>query len=387
MATPRPGATRSTATDSGGACPVSQIAPDLYLVTTRAEAVAVLGDDESFSGLHEGGPPASRRTLFQATPGDHAVRRRILAGAISTGRVASVAPYAHQRARTLVQAFVGQGQAELMADLATPLTGDVVGQMLGIAVTERPRIHHLVATMNRERLAAGHAADDGQPVTEASGAFAIWVRSEVDRRRREVLDDGLAALLATDPVTGYRLDDDEIVVHARNLCQAAQGSTRLLIGNLLYTLAREPDLYRRLARERSLVPVAIEESLRLDSPNRWAKRTCTRSVVLADQCIEPGQKVMVNLASVNRDGQQFPDGDRFELDRVPRPAHVAFGWGPHRCPGVAVARLVTSCALRAALDEIAEIRPAPEGAYEPQEDLNAFRWYGPQRLRVSFDPR
>ncbi len=348
----------------------------------------MLEDVDSFSGLHDGGPPRSQRTLFQSTPEDHPVRRRIVAGAISTGRVVRVAPYAHQQARLLVRGFLPRGSAELMAELAAPVTADVVSQLVGIATIDRPRIHELVATMNGERLASRDAACTGQPVTPSSEAFRDWVLHEMDRRRHgDGHDDGLAALLAADPVTGYRLDDDELVVQARNLCQAAQGSTRLLIGNLLFTLAQHPDLYRRLSRDRSLVPTAIEESLRLDPPNNFAKRTCTQAVGLAGTHIDPGDKVMISLPSVNRDGQRFPDGDGFELDRVPRPAHAAFGWGPHRCPGVALAHLIASCAVRAVLDDVAALRLAPQLAYEPQQHLNAFRWHGPHRLRVTFDPR
>ena len=90
-------------------CPVSQIAPDTWFVTTPGEAFRVLDDVGSFSGLHDGGPPPAQRTLFQSTPEDHAIRRRIMAGAISTGRVVRVAPYARQQARLLVQGFLCAG--------------------------------------------------------------------------------------------------------------------------------------------------------------------------------------------------------------------------------------------------------------------------------------
>ena len=129
---PRRAGPQPTATSAAATCPVSQIAPDLYLVVTRAEAVRVMEDDQAFSGRHRGGPPLRQWTLFQATPDDHAVRRRIVAEAISTRRVARVVPEAHRQARLLVRAFLPHGHAELMAELATPLTGDVVGRMLGI---------------------------------------------------------------------------------------------------------------------------------------------------------------------------------------------------------------------------------------------------------------
>ena len=144
--------------------------------------------------------------------------------------------------------------------------------------------------MNRERLASSDAACTGQPVTPSSEAFRDWVLHEMDRRRGgDGDDDGLAALLAPDPVTGYRLSDDELVVHARNLCQAAQGSTRLLIGNLLLTLAQHPDLYRRLAprpvagadRHRGVAPPRPAEQLRQADVHpggrRWPARTSSRA--------------------------------------------------------------------------------------------------------------
>jgi cytochrome P450 len=161
-------------------------------------------------------------------------------------------------------------------------------------------------------------------------------------------------------------------------------TTRQLIGNLLHTLATRPDLYRAISADRSLVPTAIEESLRMDSPIQHLVRDCRRDVEFDGRNLHAGEKVVFGVASANRDADRFDDPDTFRLDRPSPRSHLAFGGGPHMCPGSNLARLEARVALEVLLDRVAEVRVRPTHRFEKTP---VFWAYGPQSLPVELVPR
>jgi cytochrome P450 len=131
------------------------------------------------------------------------------------------------------------------------------------------------------------------------------------------------------------------------------------VNNTLLSLARDPRLVEALRRDRSLVPVAVEESLRRDSPSMFISRVCRESTQLAEVPIDAGEKVLLGLASANRDASVYPDAASFRLDRTGQPAHVGFGWGSHTCVGAHVVRQSGTALLNVLLDRVATIQLEP----------------------------
>lgn len=130
------------------------------------------------------------------------------------------------------------------------------------------------------------------------------------------------------------------------------------INNTLHTLACEPELVERIRADRMLLPYVVEESLRRDSPSMFISRICKADHEISGEHIEAGQKVLLGLASANRDESAYPDAARFDVDRK-GPAHVAFGWGTHTCVGAHVVRHVGATLLDVLLDVVKTIEVEP----------------------------
>jgi cytochrome P450 len=142
------------------------------------------------------------------------------------------------------------------------------------------------------------------------------------------------------------------------------------ISNTLLSLARDPALVEALRMDRTRVPDAVEESLRRDSPSMFISRTCRQPVELHDAELAAGEKVLLGLASANRDETAFREPEEFRLDRGSEPPHVAFGWGTHTCIGAHIVRHTGATLLNALLDlaKAIEVEPGttPRPCLSPQ---------------------
>jgi cytochrome P450 len=149
------------------------------------------------------------------------------------------------------------------------------------------------------------------------------------------------------------------------------------------TLANDPDLFERLRADRQLVPTAIEESLRHDPPIKFLMRNCTVNTELHGQLLCPHDKVAFGVASANRDESHFEDAGRFRVDRPDPRGHLAFGGGPHVCPGSSLARLEARVAVEVFLENVATVTPLQPARYDPV----VVTWaHGPQALHVELVP-
>src|SRR5207249_9734379 len=179
------------------------------------------------------------------------------------------------------------------------------------------------------------------------------------------LDDHLAARAADeDPpddiltrVLTARIDGEPLSRTHRRMILAsvvAAGSNTLtnFLSNTMLSLARDPELVRSLRADRSLVPAAVEESLRRDSPSMYNTRICQEDTKVGPVALEAGDKVLLGLASANRDEAVYPHAEEFRLDRAEQPTHVAFGWGSHLCLGAPLARQVGVTMLETFVDMV-----------------------------------
>ena len=194
--------------------------------------------------------------------------------------------------------------------------------------------------------------------------FADYVQSLVDERRTaaDPPDDVITRFINTD-VDGEYLSDRAIRTQTMFLIVAGNETTRNLIGNCLFVLATRPDLLVQLRAEPELVMPFVEESLRLDSPVQVLGRAVLGDTEIEGCPLHAGDRVVFGLASANRDEAAHQDPTEVRLDR-PRPRdHLAFGAGPHVCPGASLARLEAA----AVLDELC----APCRRHPPRRRLRA----------------
>ena len=141
---------------------------------------------------------------------------------------------------------------------------------------------------------------------------------------------------------------------------AGNETTRNLLGNVVHTLASCPHLFEALRADPEVADAIIEESLRRDSPVQLLFRTCDRATTLDATPLQPSDRVMLCVGSANRDDTRFDAPDEFRIDRTNPRDHLAFGTGPHVCPGATLARLEVRLALRALAAAVGSIRLVEE---------------------------
>jgi cytochrome P450 len=188
---------------------------------------------------------------------------------------------------------------------------------------------------------------NGEEVKETSYKLYDMARALIAQRKQAPLDpqrDITSALLAATDM-GQPLPDEMIVGAVRQILVVGIVAPNVMIGGICVHLSRYPELQSRLRNNLHLVPNAIEEYLRLFTPYRGFARTPTRDVIVNDVLIRQGEPIALNYASANRDDAVFPDADQFILDRPNLKDHLAFGRGPHNCPGAWLARLELTIAL------------------------------------------
>jgi cytochrome P450 len=199
------------------------------------------------------------------------------------------------------------------------------------------------------------------------------------RRRGSDPPDDLITRMTRAEADGHGLSDLQIRTLCANVLLASL-STSNLIGNLLHRYLREPAFERALRADRGLVPRAVEESLRLEPPVLFLFRTARRDVELSGATIRAGERVILGIASGNRDESVYPDPDAFMPERWPGAAeHLTFGPGPHLCLGNALARMEARVALETFMDLLPEralaLAPGAQVGLVPM-----FLEYGPESL-------
>jgi cytochrome P450 len=227
-------------------------------------------------------------------------------------------------------------------------------------------------------------------VAAAAGArvdeFDTMVRELIRARRAgtERPDDLLTGLVDCVDSEGRLLSEDKVLVHlTKDVIVGGTETTTHLIGNLFYNLCRDPSVYARVRDDRSLVPVAVEETLRISGPVQILFRVPDKDVALRGVEVPAGSTVALGYASANRDEAVFDDPDEFSLDRGEelRKHHLGFGFGIHLCVGAALARLEAVSALNAVLDRVPQMELAPGFEYRR---VPFFMMRGPVRVDVRF---
>jgi cytochrome P450 len=211
--------------------------------------------------------------------------------------------------------------------------------------------------------------------------FAAYVDDRIDERlalpRAHWPEDGLTHILTAE-IDGVPLSRVAVRTQLMFLLGAGSETSRDLIGGLLHDLAADPALYARVRADRTLVPAAIEEALRLWAPTQFMVRRCLAPIEISGHELDEGDVVLIGLASANRDETVFADPESFDVDRANLRHHLTFGSGPHVCPGAVLARTEARYAVEAFLDRFEHAAIAP-GGFEP---IPSAMFCGPKTLRL-----
>jgi hypothetical protein len=276
-------------------------------------------------------------------PPDHTRLRTLVNKGFTPRRVQELRPRIEALVTELVDAAAADGRMDLMADLAVPLPIIVIAELLGVPVEDRERLK--VWSDHAAMLLDGTLRDEHLAVAVPSFLELIdYLKDIVEARRKDPQDDLISALVAAQDAEDA-LDDYEVLGTCALILGAGHETTTNLIGNGMLALLRDRAAFERLGREPGLVPSAVEELLRYDSPVQVTSRMPFEDVEIHGVRIPAGGEVNTLLGSANRDPAQFPDPDRLVLDRADN-RHLSFGHGAHFCLGAPLARLEGEIAIR-----------------------------------------
>jgi cytochrome P450 len=266
----------------------------------------------------------------------------------------------------LIDSILPRGSAELRADFAGPLALSVVADALGLTGVDASAVRTWYAALV-ESVSAVTAG--GSPTQAGAAAF----RQLGEHVHRTIADPASDSLL-----TGVDLAEDEIVANAAVLMFGGIDTTESMIANLVLHLLSHPAALAAVRADRTLLPNAIEESLRVEPAASVVDRYATRDVTLAGADITRGDLVRVSIAGANRDPAVFPDPDTFDLHRSNARVNLAFALGPHFCLGARLARVEAETAMTALLDRMPRLRLAepvsPSGLVFRKPERLPVRW-------------
>jgi cytochrome P450 len=208
--------------------------------------------------------------------------------------------------------------------------------------------------------------------------------NQVEQRRRKMTDDIIGDLVGAE-IEGEKLTDEAIISFLRLLLPAGLETTYRSSGNLLYLLLTHPEQLAMLYQDRSLMPGAIEEGLRYETPLTTVVRTTTQDVEVGGKAIPSGAQVDLCMGSANRDETRWTDPNTFDIRR-PRQAHIAFAGGIHMCLGMHLARLETRVMLNSLFDRVANLALVADDGTGDDARIVGLTFRSPNKLPVTFTP-
>jgi pimeloyl-[acyl-carrier protein] synthase len=307
-------------------------------------------------GLAEMTPIAQlmvKQMLFMDPP-QHTRLRKLASHAFTPARVEVLRTHIREIVGRLLDAVEARRRMDVIADLAEPLPAIVTAEMLGVPVADWERLKAWTADFAEMLGNFQHNPDSAPRMLRAVHDMTEYFDEAVSRQRIEPRE-GLVHSLMTAEVDGDRLTDEEVVATCIVTMVGGQETTTNLIGNGVLTLLHHPEPLERLRNDPALVPSAVEEMLRYESPSQHTGRLAPADRELGGKLIRQRQAVMAVMAAANRDPERFPDPDRFDICRENN-RHLAFGYAAHFCFGAALARIEGQEAFDAMMRRLPDLR-------------------------------
>jgi cytochrome P450 len=304
--------------------------------------------------------PVEQLFLSEIEEPRHGQIRRIFNATFGPQRLANYEPIVRESCERLVVAWPDDRIVDLHGDYAARIPGLVMAKIMGLP-------DDIVDRFDKwSRDGTIMARPCSPQFGEGRHPLQNELASELARRRNlpEMPDDVFRRLAQAD-VGGAPLTDQEIVTQLHFMIQAGVHTTRGLLTHLVNRLLHDDVIAMQLRADPTLVDAFVEESLRHDAPVQRTTRRCTRAATLGDVELQAGDWLEMGIASANRDERLFRDGEEFQLGREDDARHIAFGAGPHVCPGASLARLEGAMAVRVLLERCARLDTVRGATYPP----------------------
>ncbi len=292
------------------------------------------------------------QSILMLDPPDHTRLRRLVMRAFTPRQVAQMEDYVRRTAHGLLDSIGNADEFDLVPTLAVPLPTLVIARMLGVPQEDLDRfkrwstglarsVEPLISNRERER------------VFQSLEQLSRYLAGIIEQRRKEPSDDLVSRLVEAED-EGDKLTADETVSMLRLLLVAGNETTTNFIGNGVRSLLHHPEQLALLREQPELIPAAVEELLRYDSPVQWDIRVVLDRVELDDLTVEPGSLVYPCIGAANRDPEQFAHPDKLDITRADQ-GNISFGRGIHHCLGAPLARLEGRIALEVLLERFPEL--------------------------------
>jgi cytochrome P450 len=314
-------------------------------------------------------------------PPDHTRTRGLLSRLLTPKRLSENEDFMWRLADRQLDEFIADGACDFMNAYAKPFSMLVIADLLGVPEDDHIQFRAVMA----DQIVGGLDEElEHNPLEWLDNKF----RTYITERRREPRGDVLTQLAEAKYPDGATPDVEQVVKVATFLFAAGQETTTKLLSAGVRNLAEYPDVQQRLRDDRTLIPVFLEETLRLESPVKSHFRMASKTTSIAECPIAAGATIMLLPGACNRDPRKFHGPNDFNLDRRNVREHVAFGRGAHSCPGAPLARAEGRISVNRILDRmtnivINEAKHGPPGArhfcYEP-----TFVMRGMTELHIEF---
>ena len=318
------------------------------------------------------------RQMLYLDPPQHTRVRALAAKGFTPRRVEVLRTHIAEIIQHLLDGVQTRGAMDVIGDLAVPLPAIVSSEMLGLPSDDWPQLtswtRSFAELLGNFQYNPARAVRVCGAVNDMTAYFRHAIRTQSGHSR-----EGLLHALVNAEVDGDRLNEDEVIANAIITLVGGLETTTNLIGNGLLALLLHPEQWQLLRAEPNLIPIAVEELLRFESPVQHTARVAPYDDVLGGCQILKGQAVIAVLAAANRDPQRFRDPDQLNIRRSDN-RHLAFGWATHHCFGAPLARLQGELAFSALVERMGSAQLAESVRW--RRNVGAFR--GLESLPVSF---
>jgi pimeloyl-[acyl-carrier protein] synthase len=299
-----------------------------------------------------------RQMLFLDPP-DHTRLRTLASAAFTPRRVEQLRSHIQDVMDTLLDGVVSKGSMDVIADFAGPAPAIVTAELLGVPAADHAQLKEWSQDFAEMLGNFQHNPDRFSRVLRSVENLCGYFRSAM-REQASHPREGLVQAMMSAEIEGTRFTEEEIIANLIVTMVGGLETTTNLIGNGVLTLLRHPAEFERLRADLSLIPSAVEELLRYESPSQHTARLAPADVELGGKSIRKRQAVIAVMAAGNRDPERFPEPDVLDIARKSN-QHLAFGWAAHFCFGAALARLEGQIAFNAILRRLPELRLNAQG--------------------------
>ncbi|MFJ8826135.1 cytochrome P450 [Streptomyces sp. NPDC102467] len=302
--------------------------------------------------------------MLDLEPPDHTRIRRLVSKAFTPRTVEQLRPYVEKLAGELVAGLVADGGGDLLTAVAEPLPVAVIAEMLGIPESDRPLLRPWSAAICG-MYELNPPEETARAAVRASVEFTEYLRELIARRRAHpTATDLISGLIAAHDENDDRLTEQEMISTCVLLLNAGHEATVNSTANGWWALFRHPAQLAALRADHTLIPGAVEELMRYDTPLQLFERWVLDDIEVAGVTIPRGSEVALLFGAANHDPAVFPDPARLDLTRADNP-HISFSAGIHYCIGAPLARIELAASMRALLTQAPTLRPAAEPSRKP----------------------